>query len=142
LLDKKFDRIFCKMKCYEPRANRYYSSRIALHKVIRKGRFVDRIKMIKMAWPLSILDFGSRWSRWSRPWTSWTPWTLDDGRVYSFRTRLPYGSCSTHLKSLLIVTLVHWTICESSLNIRLPIAATPVTKWLLALPEDAYKPLQ
>jgi len=36
-------------RCYEPRANRYYSSRIALHKVIKKGRSIDRIKMIKMA---------------------------------------------------------------------------------------------
>jgi len=30
-------------------------------------------------------------------------------KVYSFRTRLPYGSCSTHHRFLLIVTLVHRT---------------------------------
>jgi len=48
--------------------------------------------------------------------------------VYRSRTQLPYESCSTHLESLLIVTTTKLQ----------PLA----TKWLLALPKDAYKPLQ
>jgi len=34
--------------CYESRTNRYYSSRIALHKIIRKKRSINKIKIIKM----------------------------------------------------------------------------------------------
>ncbi len=51
----------------------------------------------------------------------------DEQLVFSLyietRIRLSYKSCSTYLKSLLIVTLIHWITCEDLLNIRLPIVA-------------------
>jgi len=34
--------------CYKSRANKYYSLRIALHKIIRKKRSINKIKIIKM----------------------------------------------------------------------------------------------
>jgi hypothetical protein len=46
--------------CYEPRADRYYPPRTALHREIRKERSADRIKVIKMAWPLDTLNSESR----------------------------------------------------------------------------------
>ncbi len=33
---------------YESRVNKYYLSHIALHKIIRKKRFVNKIKIIKI----------------------------------------------------------------------------------------------
>ena len=41
---------------YESRANKYYSSRIALHKAIRKKRSINKIKMIKISWLLNTLN--------------------------------------------------------------------------------------
>ncbi len=38
-----------KRACYESRANKYYSLRIALHKIIRKRRSINKVKIIKMA---------------------------------------------------------------------------------------------
>ncbi len=35
-------------KCYESHANKYYSSHIVLHKTIKKKRFVNQIKIIKI----------------------------------------------------------------------------------------------
>ena len=34
--------------CYESRANKYYSSRIVLHKAIKKKKSINKIKIIKM----------------------------------------------------------------------------------------------